>query len=155
MKLTSLLIALIITTPVFAQTKFDTTYVIIDNATINKLENTFEFVLIFESKNKQYEIYREYNRDYSVEFDSISFKFKCNNLKIEEYVVHDLPTGRDKSIIRDIKTNNFYLTDWYNNNNNADALKLPTLNFSKDSVSVEGNVDKSLPDYKVALQKIW
>jgi|GEM_PF-6084626 hypothetical protein len=157
MKLIYLITTLLISSSAFAQIKEkpDSTYVIIDNATINKLENTFEFVLIFESKNKQYEIYREYNRDYSVEFDSVSFKFKYNNLNIEEYVVRDLPTGRDKSVIRDIYTNNFYCTEWYNNNNNADAIKFSTLNFNTDSVYVEGDVNISFPDYKVALQKIW
>jgi hypothetical protein len=136
-------------------TKGDTTYVIIDSATINKAVNSFEFVLIFKSEGKSYEILREKNQDYSVEFDKLPFLFKQENFNVEEYGIHDLPTGRDKSIIRNKNKNEFYVTDWYNDNNNADTLKLSSLNFDKHVVGVKGVIDKSYPDYEVTLKKVW
>ncbi|MFO0478180.1 MAG: hypothetical protein ACK50L_05310 [Bacteroidota bacterium] len=136
------------------QTISDTTFVAIDSSTINTSENSFEFVLYFLSNGKQHEIFRERNRDYSVEFDSIPYSFKNDSLNIEEYEVHDLPTGRDKSIIRDKNSNIFYLTDWYNNNSGSDTIMLSKLDFNTDSITVKSS-DSLYPDYKVNLKKVW
>jgi len=137
-----------------SKSNIDTTYVVVDSSSVNASENTFEFVLELQSNGQRYEIFRERNRDYSVEFDSVPYAFKNDKINIEEYEVHDLPTGRDKSIIRDKSTNTFYLTDWYNNHSGTDTLKLSALNFSYDSIVVKSS-DNFYPDYKVSLKKIW
>jgi len=136
------------------QTNIDTTYVVVDSSSVSASENTFEFVLELLSNGQSYEVFRERNRDYSIEFDSLPFTLKNDRINIEEYEIHDLPTGRDKSIIRDKSTNTFYLTDWYNNNAGSDTIKLSILNLSYDSVEVKSS-DNFYPDYQVKLKKIW
>lgn len=136
------------------QRSIDTTYVVVDSSSVNASENTFEFVLELLSNGQRYEVFRERNRDYSVEFDSLPYTLKNDKINIEEYEVHDLPTGRDKSIIRDKITNIFYLTDWYNNNAGSDTIKLSMLNLSYDSVEVKSS-DNFYPDYQIKLTKIW
>ena len=78
--------------------KQDTVYLMIDSIALKKT-NTFDFVLVLQSKNEKHEILRERNQDYSVEFDSLPFIFVHNNLKMEGFIIRDLPTGRDKTVI--------------------------------------------------------
>lgn len=136
-----------------ATVKPDTAYVTVDSVTINKSENTFEFILVFESENLRYEIYREKNQDYSVEFKYAS-SYKNDNLNFEQFNIADLPTGRSKDVIRDKQSNMFYLTDWYDDHASGDSLVKSTVNFKTHSVKAK-SLDISYPDYQVKLTKIW
>lgn len=135
------------------EVKNDTAYVTIDSLTINKADNTFEFILVFESDNQRYEIYREKNRDYSVEF-KFSSSYRNNNLNFEQFNIADLPTGRSKDVVRDKNSNIFYLTDWYDDRAGGDSLIKATVNFKTRRIKAK-SFDISYPDYEVKLTKIW
>ena len=131
----------------------DSAYVIIDRTTIDKQENTFDLVLVFKTDTNRYEIYREKNQDYSVEFKQVS-SYNRGDLYYELFNIADLPTGRSKDVIRDKHSNTFYLTDWYDNQAVGDTLIKSSINFTNYRIKVKSMLPNS-SDYEIQLKKIW
>jgi hypothetical protein len=132
-------------------TQKDTVYIATEN--INKSENTSEYILIFEQGTKQYEIYKEKDRDHNTEFYFLS-SYKTEDIKLDQYHFYDLPTGRAKDIIHNKISNKFYLTEWYDNHASGDSLLMETVNFSSNTVRIK-SLDPTYPDYQVKLLKLW
>lgn len=129
----------------------DTAYVIVDSASINKQENTFDFILLYKQDGKANEIYRIKNRDYSIEFE-YNFYHSDNKVDYICYTVNDLPTGQRWDILFNKRTKVFYKTDAYDRRAIGDELIKDTVDFEHETASVKSS---ELPIYKIKLMKIW
>ena len=134
--------------------KSDTAWVIIDSSTINKAENTFEFILAANLNRELYEIYRVKNRDHSVEF---GYNFSYTDIKNNYacYTVNDLPTGARWDILFDKNTKAFYRTDVYDVKALGDNLIKESIDFIKGIALVRSQDVNSRGIYNIKLNKIW
>ncbi|HEU5291915.1 MAG TPA: hypothetical protein VFU05_14795 [Cyclobacteriaceae bacterium] len=136
-----------------SQVMNDTVFVIVDSTSINKKENTFYFALIYKEKEKTYEVYREKNRDYSIEFE-FNFHFADSEKDYLSFSINDLPTGLKWDIIYNKKTKIFYRTDAYDKKALGDELIKSSMNFKDETAFVKSN-EPYTQNYTVKLNLIW
>jgi len=131
--------------------KSDTTYIVVDSASIDKTNNSFDYVLMLEQDKMKYIIHREKNQDSSLEFFVSTF-YKDNQINLQQYKIIDLPTGLCRDILRDNNTKYFYITDWYDKQAAGDTLIKSTVDFINHFVLVRSLISSS--NYKIKLNEI-
>lgn len=126
----------------------------IKHSKINKEENSFYFILIYENMGKKNEVYRKLNKDYTQEF-KYKFWFKDTSHNYKCFNIYDLPTGLVWSILFEMRSKAFFITEPYDGRALGDFIKKESVSFDKLEAEIESHDEEGLHTYKVKLNKIW
>ena len=129
----------------------DSVYII--KSTLNKKENSLNYILVYKTGSNCYEVYRTRIVDYNGEV-KYNFSYSDNSKTYTCYTDYDFATGVKRSFFYNKKNNSFYMTDLYDLKAIGDKIIKKTVDFEKHSLRVKSIDNGKVTYYSVKLKEI-